>query len=42
MASKPFPAAYDGDCAECGCPIDEGDWICMQDGTAVHEDCAED
>lgn len=42
-ASKPFLAQYDSLCPECGdwiaTDIDE---IVMEDGGAVHEDCAQD
>lgn len=39
-ASRPFPASYDGECAECDGAIYEGDDIVMLDGEALHEDCA--
>lgn len=38
--NKPFPARYDGECADCVDEIEEGDMIVVTDGGAVHEDCA--
>lgn len=41
MAGKPFRAAYDGRCAECGDEIvADLDDIVMTDDGAVHADCA--
>lgn len=40
--SKPFAAQYDSTCAECGDEIVAGfDIIVMDDGEAVHVDCAD-
>ena len=41
--SKPFLASYDSRCAECGDEIvGDVDEIVMQDGEAIHADCAVD
>lgn len=40
--SRPFRAGFDSTCIECGSDIYEGDMIVMEDGVAVHADCAED
>lgn len=40
-ASRPFTAAFDSTCAECGGEIvGNVDEIVMFDGEALHEDCA--
>lgn len=40
--SKPFLAQYDGHCAECGGGIvADVDEIVMDDGEAIHADCAD-
>ena len=40
MASKPFPARYQGDCCECGVWWEEGEMIRYNDNDElIHEDC---
>lgn len=40
--SRPFRASFDSTCEGCGEDILEGDMIVMQDGDAVHADCADE
>lgn len=40
--SRPFDAAYPGECAECGGYFDEGDEVMYEDDEVIHFECRSD